>query len=80
VTFSSAWIRQIPFRRVTTAMISVSMSCGPAGCAVREAVYEGRIFMEQGAKGYHIVRIPGGLKCLRRMLWPVNRCHRFLAG
>ena len=31
VTFSSAWIRQAPSGRVTTAKISVSMSCAPFG-------------------------------------------------
>jgi hypothetical protein len=33
VTFSSALMRQPPSRRVSTARISVSTACGPAGCA-----------------------------------------------
>jgi len=33
VTFSSAWMRQAPAWRVSTARISVSTAWGPAGCA-----------------------------------------------
>lgn len=45
---------------------------------VPEAIYERRIFMEQTSESSHVVSVPSGLECTRRIFWSFHFSHKSL--